>query len=90
MNKNELASKVADDTGMSKDDAGKAIDATLDAITHSLKNGEEVRLLGFGNFSVSRREAREGRNPRTGDTVQIAASNSPKFKAGKALKDALN
>ena len=90
MNKNELASKVADDTGLSKDDAGKAVDAVLDSITHSLKNGEEVRLLGFGNFSVSRREAREGRNPRTGDTVQIAASNSPKFKAGKALKDALN
>lgn len=90
MNKNDLVASVASDSGLSKADATKAVDAVLDAITSSLKGGTEVRLVGFGTFSVSRRQATTGRNPRTGETIQIAASNQPKFKAGKGLKDAVN
>ena len=90
MNKAELTSAVADRADMTKDEAGKAIDAVFDAVTHAMKDGKEVSVPGFGKFSVGRREARKGRNPRTGEEVDIAASNSPKFKAAKGLKDALN
>ena len=89
MNKNELISAVASKTGMTQSQAGQALDATLDAITGALKNGKDVRLLGFGNFSVSHRAARMGRNPQTGAPVQIKAANVARFKAGKALKEAL-
>ena len=90
MNKNDLISLVADDSGLSKADATKAVDAVLDNIAGSLSNGVEVRLVGFGTFSVTHRKATTGRNPRTGEAIQIKASNQPKFKAGKALKDAVN
>ncbi|MBT4891187.1 MAG: HU family DNA-binding protein [Rhodospirillales bacterium] len=90
MNKNDLVAAVADSSGLSKTDAAKAVDAVLDSITGSLKGGSEVRLVGFGTFSVAARKATTGRNPRTGETIQIKASNQPKFKAGKALKDAVN
>ncbi|MAI50336.1 MAG: DNA-binding protein HU [Rhodobiaceae bacterium] len=90
MNKNDLISQVADDSGLSKADATKAVDAVLDNIAGSLSNGGEVRLVGFGTFSVTHRKATTGRNPRTGESIQIKASNQPKFKAGKALKDAVN
>ena len=90
MNKNDLIAQVADDTGLSKADATKAVDSVFDTITGSLKKGDEVRLVGFGTFAVTRRQATEGRNPRTGETIQIPASNQPKFKAGKGLKDAVN
>jgi DNA-binding protein HU-beta len=75
---------------LSKADATKAVDAVLDNIAGSLSNGGEVRLVGFGTFSVTHRKATTGRNPRTGESIQIKASNQPKFKAGKALKDAVN
>jgi DNA-binding protein HU-beta len=90
MNKTDLADAVAQATDTSKADAAKAVDAVLDAITGALMGGDGVQLIGFGNFSVADRAAREGRNPRTGETIQIAASKQPKFKAGKALKDAVN
>ena len=90
MNKNDLIASVSDGAGLSKADAGKAVDAVFNSITGSLKSGTEVRLVGFGTFSVSRRAASQGRNPRTGEPIQIAASNQPKFKAGKGLKDAVN
>ena len=90
MNKNDLVAAVADSTGLSKTDAASAVDAVFDSITGSLKKGTEVRLVGFGTFSVSRRKATTGRNPRTGESIQIKASNQPKFKAGKALKDSVN
>ncbi len=90
MNKNELVAAVADESGLSKADAGKAIDSVFEAITGSLKDGNEVRLVGFGTFSVSHRKATTGRNPRTGESIQIPASNQPKFKAGKGLKTAVN
>jgi DNA-binding protein HU-beta len=90
MNKSELAAAVADATGASKTDAASAVDATFDAITNALKSGDSIQLIGFGSFSVADRAAREGRNPATGATIQIAASKQPKFKAGKALKDAVN
>ena len=90
MNKNELVAAVSDKTGLSKADSGKAVDATFDAITDALKDGTEVRLVGFGSFVVTNRAASEGRNPRTGETIQIPASRQPKFKAGKGLKDAIN
>lgn len=90
MNKNDLISSVAADTGLSKADATKAVDAVFDNIEKSLKRGSEVRLVGFGTFSVTDRKASTGRNPRTGETIQIAASKQPKFKAGKGLKDAVN
>jgi DNA-binding protein HU-beta len=90
VNKNDLIASVADDAGISKADATKAVDAVLSSIAKSLKKGDEVRLVGFGTFSVSRRAATEGRNPRTGEKIKIPASKQPKFKAGKALKDAVN
>ena len=90
MNKNELVAAVAEDSGLSKADAAKAVDGVFDAITASLKGGNEVRLVGFGTFSVSRRQATTGRNPRTGESIQIPASNQPKFKAGKGLKTSVN
>ena len=90
MNKNDLIGVVADKTGLSKADSTNAIDCVFDAISDSLKGGEEVRLVGFGTFTVSHRRASEGRNPRTGEKIQIPASKQPKFKAGKSLKDAVN
>ena len=90
MNKNEFIDRVADMADMTKSDAAKAVDAVFDAITDALKKGDDVRLVGFGTFSAAKRAAREGRNPRTGDTIQIPASIQPKFSAGKGLKDALN
>jgi DNA-binding protein HU-beta len=90
MNKNELAGVVADKAGITKAQASDAIDAALDAITHALKSGDEVRLLGFGNFAVAQRKATTARNPQTGATVNVPASRAPKFKPGKALKDAVN
>ena len=90
MNKNDLIAAVADSTGTSNSDAGSAVDATFNTITNALKSGDSVQLVGFGNFSVANRAARQGRNPRTGATIQIAASKAPKFKAGKGLKDAVN
>ena len=90
MNKNEFCQAVADDCGMSKGDAGKAVDAVLDNITRALKAGDSVTFVGFGTFDVRDRAARTGRNPRTGETLQIAAAKNPAFKAGKALKDAVN
>ena len=90
MNKGELIEAVADSAGISRADASKAVDAVFDSITAALANGGSVSLLGFGTFSVKARAARTGRNPRTGEPLQIAASNVPGFKAGKALKDAVN
>ena len=90
MNKNDLIAAVADSTDLSKSDVANVIDATLDAITGSLQSGGDVKLVGFGTFHVTKRAASTGRNPRTGESIQIAASNQPKFKAGKGLKDALN
>ena len=90
MNKNDLIDAVAQETDNSKTDAAKAVDSVFDTISTALKSGEDVQLIGFGSFSVADRAAREGRNPRTGETIQIAASKQPKFKAGKALKDAVN
>ena len=90
VNKNDLVALVADAAGLSKIDATKAVDAVFDGIIQSLKKGEEVRLVGFGTFDVSDRAASEGRNPRTGEKINIPASKQPKFKAGKTLKDALN
>ncbi len=90
VNKNDLIAHVAEASDLSKADAGKAVDAVLDGITGALQAGDEVRLVGFGTFSVANRAASEGRNPRTGEKIQIPASKQPKFKVGKALKDAVN
>ena len=90
MNKNDLVANVASSSGLAKSDAAKAVDAIFDSITSSLKGGSEVRLVGFGTFKVTQRRASEGRNPRTGEKIQIAASNQPKFRAGKSLKEAVN
>ena len=90
MNKNELIDAIADEADLSKASAGRALDAAINAITAALKNQDTVSLVGFGTFSVKHRAAREGRNPRSGETIQISASNAPAFKAGKALKDAVN
>ncbi len=90
MNKNDLIDNIASSAGLSKADAGNALDAILDGISGALAGGGEVRLVGFGTFSVGHRKATTGRNPRTGEPIQIPASNRPKFKAGKALKDAVN
>lgn len=90
MNKNDLIAAVADNTGLSKADATKAVDGVLESVTGALTSGGEVRLVGFGTFSVADRAASTGRNPRTGESIQIPASKQPKFKAGKALKDAVN
>ena len=90
MNKSELIDAVAESADLTKADAGRAIDATVQAITGALANGDSISLIGFGTFSVSARAARQGRNPRTGETIQIKAANLPKFKAGKGLKEAVN
>jgi len=90
MNKSELIDAVASKTGLSRTDATNATDALLDSIVGALKDGDQVTLVGFGTFSVRARAARSGRNPQTGETIQIKASNSPGFKAGKAFKDAVN
>ena len=90
MNKSELIEAVAEASGISKTDATAATEAVFDTITSALKDGDTIQMTGFGSFSVSERAAREGRNPSTGATIQIAASKQAKFKAGKALKDALN
>ena len=90
MNKNDLVKSVADATDMSSADAARAVEGVFASITNSLKGGEEVRLVGFGSFSVAQRKATTGRNPRTGEAINIPASNQPKFKAGKALKEAVN
>lgn len=90
MNKTELVAAIADEAGLSKKDAEKALKAFTDVVTEELKKGEKVQLVGFGTFEVSERAAREGRNPQTGKTMTIAACKAPKFKAGKALKDAIN
>ncbi len=90
MNKNDLIAAVAETSGLGKAEAAKSVDAVLDAVTSALSKGDDVRLVGFGTFSVAERKASEGRNPRTGETIQIAASKQPKFKAGKGLKDAVN
>jgi DNA-binding protein HU-beta len=90
MNKAELIDAVSGTTGLQKADATRAVDAVFDSITAALKSGDTVSLLGFGTFVVKSRAARAGRNPRTNETIQIAASKAPAFKAGKALKDAVN
>ncbi len=90
MNKGELIDAVAASAGLSRADATKAVDAVLDNVTRALAGGNSVSLVGFGTFSVKERAARTGRNPRTGEPIQIAASKVPGFKAGKALKDAVN
>ncbi len=90
MNKTELAEAVADAADLSKAAATRAVDAVVDIITDTLKEGDQVTIVGFGTFLVRERGARSGRNPRTGESIEIAASNVPSFKAGKALKDALN
>ena len=90
MNKTELVAAIADEAGLSKKDAEKALKAFTDVVTEEFKKGEKVQLVGFGTFEVSERAAREGRNPQTGAAMKIAASKAPKFKAGKALKDLIN
>jgi len=90
VNKNDLIAAVAEISELGKAEAGKSVDAVLEAVSKALASGDDVRLVGFGTFSVADRKASEGRNPRTGETIQIAASKQPKFKAGKALKDAVN
>ncbi len=90
MNKTELIAAMADKAGISKKDSEAALKAFIDTVTEELQKGEKVQLVGFGTFEISERAAREGRNPQTGETMQIAASRNPKFKAGKALKDQLN
>ena len=90
MNKNDLVSAVASSAGMSKADSAKAVEGVFDAISGALSSGGDVRIVGFGTFSVANRKATTGRNPRTGQAIQIPASKQPKFKAGKGLKDAVN
>ncbi len=90
MNKAELIDAIAAAADINKSDAGRALDAVIDSITDSLKRGDQVSLVGFGTFAVKHRAGREGRNPQTGETIQIKASNVPGFKAGKALKDSVN
>ena len=90
MNKAELVAAVAERTELSKKDAEKALKAFVDVVAEELKKGEKIQLVGFGTFEVSERAAREGRNPANGQPMQIAASKAPKFKAGKAVKDAIN
>ena len=90
MNKNDLVSAVASSTAMSKVDSAKAVEGVFDAISGALSSGGDVRIVGFGTFSVANRKATTGRNPRTGQAIQIPASKQPKFKAGKGLKDAVN
>ncbi|EST56062.1 transcriptional regulator [Brevibacillus panacihumi W25] len=89
MNKTELIAKVAETTELTKKDATKAVDAVLDAIADALKSGDKVQLIGFGNFEVRERAARKGRNPQTGEEIEIASSKVPAFKPGKQLKDSI-
>ena len=90
MNKTELVAAMAEQTNLSKKDAEAALKAFIDVVSEELKKGEKVQLVGFGTFEVSERAAREGRNPQTGETMEIKASKTPKFKAGQALKDMMN
>jgi DNA-binding protein HU-beta len=90
MNKNELIAAVADKTSISKGDATAAVEAVFDVITGALKDGDEVRVVGFGTFVVTQRKAGKGRNPQTGEEINIPASKAPKFRAGKQLKEAVN
>lgn len=90
MNKADLVAAIAEKTELSKKDSEKALKAFIDVVTEELTKGEKIQLVGFGTFEVSERAAREGRNPQTGETMNIAASKAPKFKAGKALKDIIN
>jgi DNA-binding protein HU-beta len=90
VNKSELIEAIAEEADLSKAAAGRALDAVINSVVGALKSGEAVSLVGFGTFAVKARAARTGRNPQTGDTIQIAAANIPSFKAGKALKDAVN
>ena len=90
MNKDDLIAKVASDVNVSKTDAAKAVDAVFGNITSTLKSGEDVRLVGFGTFLIVKRAATTGRNPRTGESIQIKAKNVPKFRAGKSLKSTVN
>ncbi|AHY60079.1 DNA-binding protein HU-beta [compost metagenome] len=90
MNKTELIDAVAEAADLTKAESNRAVDAVIASITKALKGGDAVTLVGFGTFQVRARAARTGRNPKTGDTIKIAASNNPSFKAGKALKDAVN
>ena len=90
MNKTELVAGVAEKAGLTKKDAEKAVNALFDCVQQALAAGEKVQLIGFGTFEVKQRAARKGRNPRTGQDIEIPASSSPSFKAGKALKDAVN
>ena len=89
MNKQDLIGQIADRAGLSRSDSSRAVETMLEVITSALKRGDEVRLVGFGNFSVSRRKASVGRNPRTGEPMQIKASSQPKFRPGRILKDAV-
>jgi len=90
MNKTELINAIAEESGLTKADATRAFDATLSSVTKALTDGDSISLIGFGTFSVKERSARTGRNPQTGETIQIKASKIPSFKAGKTLKDAVN
>ncbi len=90
MNKNDLVAVVAEKSGLSKADSASAVESVFDAITEALSGGEDVRLVGFGTFSITNRRATQGRNPRTGERIQIPASKQPKFKAGKSLKESVN
>ena len=89
MNKQDLIGQIADRAGLSRSDSSRAVETLLEVITSALKRGDEVRLVGFGNFSVTRRKASVGRNPRTGEPMQIKASSQPKFRPGRILKDAV-
>ena len=90
MQRSDLVEKIVGDAGISKAAADRALKSLLDSVTQALKKGDRVSLVGFGTFSVSRRAARTGRNPQTGETISIKASKAPKFSAGKSLKDAVN
>lgn len=90
VNKNELIAHVASEADLTKAEAQRAVDAFIDGVTTTLQKGDEIRLVGFGTFSITNRAATEGRNPRTGEKIKIPASKQPKFKAGKALKEAVN
>ena len=90
MNKNELVAKMAEKAGLKKTEAEKALKAFTETVAEELKNGEKIQLVGFGTFEVAERTERQGRNPKTGEAITIPASKSPKFKAGKALKDIVN
>lgn len=90
MNKNDLINAIADSTELSKVKVGEVLDSFVNVVTKALKKGDEVRLIGFGTFAVSKRKATKGHNPRTGEEIKIPASKQPKFKAGKTLKEAIN